>query len=433
MACSAAEKQMRMNFSLLGMNHRTASVDIRERFNLADKCTPAAWALPAGDGIDEALILSTCNRVEILAVGDDDLERKMLTAWASACRMDAKELDRYIYRHIGLEAARHVFEVASSLDSMVLGEPQILGQLKSAYRNAVENGSAGPIINKLLHTAFFVAKRVRHETAIAANAVSISYAAVELAKRIFGALPEHRALLIGAGEMAELAAMHLLQAGVDEMMVSNRTLANGEALATRFHGRAVPLENLEDTLAHADIVIASTGSREPIIDYDLVKNAMKKRRNRPIFFIDIAVPRDVDPEVNTLDNIYLYDIDDLRDVVEENMASRRAEADAARIIVDEEVARFAQWFENQDAKPTVLDLIERGKQAASIEVMRALKRLKTSDPLVKAEMERLAASLVKRLNHDPLAYMKNSDGYARDRVRAVRQIFRLDNTSKKVQ
>ncbi|MBD5640988.1 MAG: glutamyl-tRNA reductase, partial [Desulfovibrio sp.] len=367
---------MRPNFLLIGMNHRTASVDIRERFNLADKCGPGSWVIPPLAGVNESLVLSTCNRVEILASGGEGLEGSLLGAWANACACAPDELSRYIYKHAGLEAVRHVFEVASSLDSMVVGEPQILGQLKTAYRNSVECRMAGPVINKLLHTAFFVAKRVRNETAIAANAVSISYAAVELARRIFGSLPSHRALLIGAGEMAELAAMHLLQAGIDEIIVCNRTLENGQALAARFHGRAVPFGELGETLAEADIVIASTGSREPVINAEQVGKALRARRNRPMFFIDIAVPRDVDPRVNTLDNVYLYDIDDLRDVVEENMAARRVEAEAAKAIIDEEVGRFARWLESLDAKPTIIDLISRGEKAAAIELGRAFRRLR---------------------------------------------------------
>lgn len=420
---------MQFNFLLIGMNHRTAGVDIRERFNLADKCQPETWALPTLNGVEESLILSTCNRVEMLAVGNDDLEARMLSGWAKACACEPAELNRYLYKHSGLAGARHVFEVASSLDSMVVGEPQILGQLKTAYRRAVDNRSAGPIINKLLHSAFFVAKRVRHETAIAANAVSISYAAVELAKRIFGALPGHSALLIGAGEMAELAAMHLLQGGMDEIIVANRTLANAAALADRFRGRALPFEQLNAGLAGADIIIASTGSREPLINAGQVRQALKARKNRPMFFIDIAVPRDIDPEVNTLDNVYLYDIDDLRDVVEENLAARRVEADAARKIIGEEVARFARWLESMDARPTVLDLIKRGDEAAEIELARTFRKLKNIDPQVRSAIEKMAASLVKRLNHAPLTYLKQT-GMGRDdshvRIDTIRRIFKLD-------
>lgn len=422
---------MTLNFLLIGMNHRTASVDIRERFNLADKCAPDSWALPCVDGVNEALILSTCNRVEILAAGGADLEQKMLSSWASACTCEPQDLSRYIYKHAGLEAARHIFEVAASLDSMVVGEPQILGQLKTAYRKAVECRMAGPVINRLLHTAFFVAKRVRNETAIAASAVSISYAAVELARRIFGSLPSHRALLVGAGEMAELAATHLLQAGIDEIIVCNRTLANAQALAARFHGSAIPFERLGDTLAEADIIIASTGSMEPVINASQVEKALKARKNRHMFFIDIAVPRDVDPQVNSLDNAYLYDIDDLRDVVEENLAARRVEAEAARAIIDEEVSRFSRWLESLDAKPTILDLIARGEKAAAIELGRTFKRLKNVDPDVREAIEKMAASLVRRLNHDPLMYLKQA-GMGRDdshgRIDSVRRIFRLDDS-----
>lgn len=421
---------MDLHITLVGLNHRTAGVDVRERFALADCARPENWALPCGDNVNESFILSTCNRVELLAVGVANPESELLERWGQACQSEIADLRRYVYIHKNLDAARHVFEVASSLDSMVLGEPQILGQMKAAYRNAVESHCAGPILNRLMHNAFTVAKRVRHETAVAASAVSISYAAVELAKRIFGAMPSHRAMLIGAGEMAELAATHLLQAGIDEIIVVNRTLQNGEALAQKFHGRAIGFDRLQEGLAQVDIVIASTGSKDPILNAANVKIALKARKNRPMFFIDIAVPRDIDPDVNTIDNVYLYDIDDLKDVVEENMAGRREEAARARLIIDEEVARFAAWLNNLDAKPTILDLIKRGEDVASIEVEHALKRLGSTDPAMRAALEGLARGLVNKLNHAPLMYLKRG-GMGRDdphgRISTIRRIFNLDH------
>ncbi|WP_417292875.1 glutamyl-tRNA reductase, partial [Desulfovibrio porci] len=238
---------------LVGLNHRTAGVDVRERFALVNHCDEEHWALPCVGAVSEAMILSTCNRVELLAAGTGDVSGQVLDCWAKARGAQADELRPYVYIHKNLEAVRHLFSVASSLDSMVLGEPQILGQLKTAYRKAVDSHATGVILNRLLHKAFSVAKRVRTETAVASSAVSISYAAVELAKRIFGDMHSHKALLVGAGEMAELAATHLLQAGIDEILVANRTMARGQELAEQFHGRAIPFEQLAGHLTEVDI------------------------------------------------------------------------------------------------------------------------------------------------------------------------------------
>ncbi|MDE5879942.1 MAG: glutamyl-tRNA reductase, partial [Desulfovibrio sp.] len=339
---------MRRDIVLVGVNHRSAGVDVRERFALAEHCAPETWSVPPAGAVAEALILSTCNRVELVGVGADGgaVREHLLRSWAGARHAEPEELTPYLYEYHGAEAVRHLFAVAASLDSMVLGEPQILGQLKQAYRKSVESRATGVILNRLLHKAFSVAKRVRTETAVAANAVSISYAAVELARRIFGDMPEHRALLVGAGEMAELAAMHLLQAGVDEIVVVNRTRERAVELARRFHGRAAGFDELGARIAEADIIITSTGSPEPVIRARDLRAVLKTRKNRPMFFIDIAVPRDIDPDVNGLDNVYLYDIDDLREVVEENLAGRREEAAKAEAILDEEVDLFSRRLES---------------------------------------------------------------------------------------
>lgn len=417
---------------LVGLNHRTAGVDVRERFALTNHCDQEHWALPCVGAVNEAMILSTCNRVELLAAGTGDVSGQMLDCWARARDADARELAPYVYIHKNLEAVRHLFSVASSLDSMVLGEPQILGQLKTAYRKAVDCRATGAILNRLLHKAFSVAKRVRTETAVASSAVSISYAAVELAKRIFGDMHPHKALLVGAGEMAELAATHLLQAGIDEILVANRTLARGEELAAQFHGRAVPFERLTEHLTGVDIIITSTGSPEPIIRARDIRAVLRTRKNRPMFFIDIAVPRDIDPDVNGLDNVYLYDIDDLKEVVEENLANRRDEAAKAVEIVNEEVDFFAQWLNSLDAQPTIVDLIRRGERMAQEELARTLKRL---GPLSDENREALSAmtnALVRKLNHDPIMFLKGG-GMAQEgsapRISIVRRIFNLDKTS----
>lgn len=420
---------MDFQITLVGLNHRTASVDVRERFALVNHCGPENWIFANSDSLRESFILSTCNRVEVAGIGQQGAEHTLMTAWADACASTSADLSPYTYTHHDLEAVRHIFTVASSLDSMILGEPQILGQMKAAYRKAVESGAAGPILNRLMHKAFSTAKRVRHETAVAASAVSISYAAVELAKRIFGQMENHRALLLGAGEMAELAATHLLQAGMSEILVANRTFARAEELARRFRGHAIPFENFSSSLACVDIVIASTGSPDPIITPEHAHTALKARKNRPMFLIDIAVPRDIDPQVNEIDNIYLYDIDDLKEVVEENMQARQEEAIRARAIIDEETANFGQWLENLAAKPTILELISRGDAAAKMEVARTLRRLGPVSPETRAALETMAQALARKLNHEPIMFLKNA-GMSRQpphaRISLVRRIFNLD-------
>lgn len=416
---------------LVGLNHRTAGVDVRERFALANHCDEEHWALPCTGAVSESVILSTCNRVEILAAGAGDMAEQILCNWAKARGYDVEDLRPYVYVHKNLEAVRHLFSVASSLDSMVLGEPQILGQLKTAYRKAVKSRATGVILNRLLHKAFSVAKRVRTETAVASSAVSISYAAVELAKRIFGDMREHKAMLVGAGEMAELAAMHLLQAGINDILVANRTHVRGQELAKQFNGRAIPFEQMPHYLLDVDIIITSTGSQEPIIRARDIRAALKARKNRPMFFIDIAVPRDIDPDVNGLDNVYLYDIDDLREVVEENLATRRDEAAKAAEIVNEEVAYFSKWLASLDMQPTIVDLLKKSQAIAEEELAKTLKRLGPVDDNTREALEAMARSLVRKLNHDPIMFLKHG-GMSQEgngpRISVMRRIFNLDKT-----
>lgn len=419
---------------LIGLNHHSAAVEIRERFALTDFCSPEAWAIPCGEGIDEALILSTCNRVEILVVGQGDAPRKRaLDCWSRACGKSLDELMPYIYQYRDKEAVRHLFLVASSLDSLVLGEPQILGQLKTAYRKAVDAGTARLIVNKLLHKSFSVAKRVRTETAVASSAVSISYAAVELAKRIFEDMGNREALLIGAGEMAELAAMHLMQAGIRRIRVANRTMSRAQELASRIEGEAVPFERLFDDLVDTDIVISSTGAPEAIIRAADMRDVLRRRKHRPMFLIDIAMPRDIDPDVNNLDNIYLYDIDDLKEVVEENRSQRREEAEKAKGIVDAEVEAFCAWAHSLVLQPTIVDLVRRGEDIMREELALTFKRLGTVDDSTREALEVMADSLVRRFNHAPLAFLRNGvhDGeeHGHDAMRAIdtiRRVFQLD-------
>ncbi len=433
---------MNRNIYLIGLNHKTAPVEIRERYALSAHTSTDTWAMPCNNAVGEALILSTCNRVEILVCEkiydctqhhgscEPAIIEQVLEKWAHACGQSAEDLRPYVYIHHNAQAIRHVFTVGASLDSMVLGEPQILGQLKDAYRKSVESKSAGTIVNRLLHKSFSVAKRVRTETAIASSAVSISYAAVELAKRIFGHMQEQKALLIGAGEMAELAATHLLQAGVEHIYVANRTLERGQELAKQFNGSVVPFDELVEHLVDMDIIITSTGSPEAILRAKDLQKILKLRKYKPMFFIDIAVPRDIDPDVNSLENVYLYDIDDLKEVVEENLAGRRDEARKAVNIVDEEVLLFCRWLQSLDVQPTIVDIIQRSERLAADELQRTLKRLGTTDEATKNALEDMTAALIRKLNHAPLSFLKrgtmSEDGPA-PRIHMVRRIFDLDS------
>jgi glutamyl-tRNA reductase len=424
---------MNQSIYLIGLNHRTAEVSIREQLALPD-CNPCLQGLVRPNGpIKEALILSTCNRVEFLVIGDPRQEpvKEVIEFWGSTCSFDPEKIRDHVYIYQGLEGIRHLFTVASSLDSMILGEPQILGQLKQAYRKAVGHGSAKVIVSRALHKAFSVAKRVRTETAIASNAVSISYAAVELAKHIFGDLSPQRAMLVGAGEMAELAATHLLRAGIQGITVANRTLCRGEELAEKFNGEAVPFESLTDHLPDVDIIISSTGSQHTVISARDVKKVLKKRRHRPMFFIDIAVPRDIDPDVNSLDNVYLYDIDDLKEVVEENLAERKEEAGKAELIVREEVESFAVWLKSLALKPTIVDLLDRGEAIAHREIKKTLKTLGPEvAPEVHEALHVLAHSLIGKLYCEPIAYLKRRSKEEDTITRCIhdtRRMFNLDN------
>lgn len=425
---------MDKNIYLIGLNHRTAGVDIRESFALTDVGMLENGLLPVGGPnnlecpVKEALVLSTCNRVEILTVGrGDGVCEQVISHWAGAKNKKPSELAPYVYTHKNEAAVRHLFTVASSLDSMVLGEPQILGQLKEAYKNALTIGSTRVILNRLLHRAFSVAKRVRNETGVASSAVSISYAAVELAKRIFGDMSGYKAMLIGAGEMAELAATHLMNAGIQSVWVTNRTHERAIELAAQYNGLAVPFENLFSQLHEVDIVISSTGAPDAVIRAADMRGVMKKRRNRPMFFIDIAVPRDIDPDVNGLDNIYLYDIDDLKEVVEENLAQRREEAVKAHAIVDEETGNFSKWVHSLSLQPTIVDLIRRSENIVSEELARSKKRLNL-DPEGEKVLNAMLGSIIRKLNHEPIDFLKRrfDEEAGSEYISMVRRLFDLD-------
>ncbi len=348
-----------MRLVLIGMNHKTAPLEIRERLQLA--CGDDARWLPELmrlEDVREVLYLATCNRVEVLArVAEGDRAVSALSDFIYRHgNLAVAEMARCLYVYRDREAVRHLFRVASSLDSLVMGEPQILGQVKEAYRLAVDHGATGVLINRLVHHAFRVAKRVRTETGIAGNAVSVSYAAVELAKKIFGDLRGKKILLIGAGEMSELAARHLLRQGVGRILIANRTYARAEEMAAMFQGTPVAFDRFPEVLPEVDIVIASTGAPGYIVSPEMVAGALRRRRNRLLFLIDIAVPRDIDPAAGEIENVYLYNIDHLQDVVDANRQGRMVEAEKAEGIVEEEASAFETWFNALEVVPTIVAL-----------------------------------------------------------------------------
>lgn len=417
--------------SLVGLNHKTTPLAIREKMALTSGYEEPLRALTKIPSCHEYYLLSTCNRVEILYVSESGADDPLaaVVAFLFGGTISADERKQYLYRYRDIDAVHHLFEVAASLDSMVVGEAQILGQIKQAYRHATEQGSTGPILNRLLHKAFSVAKRVRSETGIGSSAVSISYAAVQLAKKIFGQLDEKQVLLIGAGEMAELAAEHLVGQGVGGVVVANRTLSRAVDLARRFQGTACLLEEIFNKLETVDIIISSTGSPDLLIGSDEVKPLMRARKNRPLFFIDIAVPRDLDPDLNNIDNVFLYDIDDLSQVVEMNKAEREQEAIKARRIVEEEALKFARWQQNLMITPTICAMRRKAEHICQQELDKTLSKLSV-DARDRQRIEKMAQAIAGKLLHDPMVYLKTDSCKKRNddtKVDMIRSIYGLGN------
>jgi glutamyl-tRNA reductase len=416
---------------LIGLNHKTATIDIREKF--AAVCADGLvqlQELAQFQPLKEVFQVSTCNRMEVLFTTPnlDQGIGAVVGFLGEIYGQTGTALKAYLYTHIDQEAIKHLFRVTCSLDSMVVGEPQILGQIKQAYRQAVEARTSGVILNRLLHKAFSVAKQVRTETRIGRSAVSISYAAVELAKKIFNDLTGKVVLLIGAGEMAEFAAEHLLNNSVDRIIVANRTLERAMALAKRFRGTSVPLDEVAEELNRADIIISSTGSPDPILTADEVKRRMRGRRNRPLFFIDIAVPRDIDPEVNRIENVYLYNIDDLQGIVDLNRAERLREAGRADHIITAEALKFESWLRTLEVVPTIVSLREKAEQIRQGELKKTFGHLDPLQDDLAKSLEVVTQSIVNKVLHDPILFLKRTSGKARKDLYldTARKMFNLD-------
>jgi len=416
---------------IIGLNHKTAPVEIRECLAFSGPETDSALeGLRKYTAIDEVLMVSTCNRVEVL------LTTKTMPAAIEAVKsflsefkkVDPQKFDTSLYIHNGDEAVRHIFRVSSSLDSMMVGEPQILGQIKAAYQDATRKKTTGVILNRLMHRTFFVAKRVRSETGIGDHAVSISYAAVELGRKIFGSLEGKKVLLIGAGEMAELAVEHLIRHKVGDIFVANRTFERGVALAEQFRGRPIRFEEIPTQLQQADIIIASTGAPGFVIGPEHIKGIMRGRRNRPLFFIDIAVPRDIDPQINRLPNVYVYDIDDLQGVIEENIEDRNREAIKAERIVDEAVIRFRQWIESLNVVPTIMALQKKLDTIAKAELDKTLDTMNHLTEHDREAIGRMTQAMLHKILHNPILWLKREGG-GNDRAALLditRKLFKLD-------
>jgi len=400
-----------MSILLVGVNHKTAPVEIRERLAFNDAaCADGLRRLVDGEIVREGLIVSTCNRVEILgATSAEQLEfgaGQLKNFLDTSGHLPAGFLDQHLYRHTDEDAVRHLFRVASSLDSMVIGEPQVLGQVRHAYSLAVEAGTAGRVLNRLVHHTFRVAKRVRNETGIAANAVSISYMAVELGKKIFDSLKGGTVMLIGAGEMAELSARHLVNAGVSRVVIANRTEEAARHIANELGGISVSLDRMDQYLAEADVVICSTGAPNYVLTEERTRKALERRRNRPTCLIDISVPRNIDPAVGNVPNVFLFDIDDLESVITSNIREREREAERAELIVQSEVMQFQQTLRLMDVGPSIGALREKFQDVARAEMARQRKRL---GPLTKEQetaIESLLMSTVNKISHPILNQMR---------------------------
>ena len=416
-----------MRLWLIGLNHRTAPVGVRECLAFAESDLPHALdTLRSMPGIAEAMILSTCNRVEVAVTAEDSLApADAVTAFLCRERgLDRSWLEPHLYGYADQDAVKHLFRVAASLDSMVVGEPQILGQLKNAYALAKTAGSVNGILDTVVTRAFTVAKRVRTETDIGASAVSVSYAAVELAREIFGNLKNRRVMLIGAGKMSELAARHLHRSGA-EILVTNRTESRAQELASLVHGKIVPYDQYPAKLKDVDIVITSSGAPHYLLTKDSVKKLLDARRNRPMFLIDIAVPRNIEPAVNELDNVFLYDIDDLQKVVSENLKSRLNEAEEADRIVAEEVERLEAWMRTRSVGPIIADLQDALERLRVSEVDRMRGKLGPLTPQQEQAIEQLTRGIVNKIAHGPIAALRRNAGDV-SVIDRIRNIFRLD-------
>ncbi len=423
-----------MELIVIGLNHKTAPIEIRERLAFQEaEMEKALCQAKSLISLKENMILSTCNRVEIYAAAREaekaifDL-KNFLSQYHG---LSLKEFEKNLFLHIGEEAVRHIFRVASSLDSMVVGEPQILGQIKSAYDTATQTKTSGLILHRLLHRAFHVAKRVRTETKIGNSAVSISSVAVDLAKKIFETLEKKTVLLIGAGEMCELAAQHLVSGGVEKVLVTNRTYERAVTLAQQFSGEPIPFEEMTFGLRRADIVISATDAQQYLLRHDQVTKVMKERKQKPIFFIDIADPRNIEPKVDEIENVYLYNIDHLQKVANDNIQDRGREAQKAEAIVQDEVVKFVNWYRALDITPTIIALRKKFEEIRKGELEKTFSLHPNLSDKERKSLEAMTSAIINKILHSPLTLLKqtNEEAMADLYLDAIQTLFQLSEKS----
>jgi len=413
---------------VVGLSHKTAPLGVREALAFAKEgLVEALGRLRSEVGLAEAMVLSTCNRVEIYGRANESVAPALVSFLADYHRRPAGELDPFLYCLEGEPAVRHAFRVAASLDSMVLGEPQILGQVKEAYQVAEKAGALGSVLNALRNRSIAAAKRARTETGIGENAVSVSYVAVELARKIFGELKDRIVLLVGAGKMSELAARHLVRSGARATVLGGRTFEKAEQLAAALGGTAAPFESLRAELMKADIVISGTGAPGIVIGAEDIQAASAERRGRPLFLIDIAVPRDIDPEAAKLSGVFLYDLDDLKSVSEANLRERQKEAAAAETLVEREVHEFLEWRRSLEVVPVLVELRRRADEIRRAEVEKARKRLGPLTPAQEEALEAMTSAIVNKLLHPPTVHLKEiaSNGNASEHMGLIRKLLGL--------
>ena len=402
-------EQNKTVLGIFGVNHKTAPIELRERIAISrDDLASVTRALASVPGIAECMIVSTCNRVELITALDSQTNPDLTAFLRDQFRLGPNSLEGHVYQHTGKQAVRHLFRVASSLDSMVVGEPQILGQVKEAFSVARETGTIGGQLDHLLQSTFAAAKKVRTETEIGSSSVSVASVAVELARRIFGSLNGRTVFLVGAGKMSELAARHLVQQGAGTVLVTNRTAERAHKMAEPFNARVIPFDQLHEAAAEADIIITSTGAPHPIFRREHGQTLLHKRRNRPMFFVDIAVPRDVDPAVNKLEGLFVYDIDDLQQVAASHLAERSREAADAEALIAHEVERFHERQRAVSAAPAIVALQKQAEELRQSEIKRALSRLGPLTPDQLEAVEALTRGLVNKFLHPPMQALKQA-------------------------
>jgi glutamyl-tRNA reductase len=424
-----------LEFSLpvvvFGLNHNTAPIEVREKLFVPEDIIPDLSRELREEGIGENVVLSTCNRTEFYFSCEnlDVALRKFYKILSRRFDMQEEWLKSYTYILKNKDTYRHLFLVASGLDSMVVGEPQILGQVKDAYRLATDCNTTGFFLDKVFHRTFNVAKRIRTETKIGYNPVSISAMAIELAKKIFGELKDKKILVIGVGEMCEIALKYFKKEGIGDIYITNRTFRNAQKLADEIAGIPYPFNDLQDLLVRVDMVLSSTGAEKPIIGNELVNAVMKKRKQKPLFFIDIAVPRDVEPSVNDTENVYLYDIDDLKDLSQKHLSDRLSESEKAHSIVEEEVEKITAWLKQLDMNPLIASIYEKVEEIRSKEFKKTLQKLQNIDDETTKNIELLTKGIVSKLIHPHVAIIKQNGTPAV--LEIMKKLFRLEDEDEK--